>query len=305
MNNPMSTTSFTDPYTKPPLIKRIARVVLPVLHRVLPQKVYNSFYHPAFGAYQWVLRRSYRSQLEKARREGNQAVATCKERVLAVMPYSLIGSPGLEHTHDLAQDLVQRKIEGSFVECGVAQGGCAALISMVAAGEGLGRSCWFFDSFEGLPDPTNQDFSEGQTGQHIRPLPRGSCLGTFEQVSQLLFEKFELSREKITLVKGWFQDTLSVQAEQVGRIALLRVDGDWYESTKCCLETLYDQVSDGGQIIIDDYCSCYGAKKATNEFIQNRNIETTLVPDGRGGCSFKKPITENATRKKKSRVHAA
>ncbi len=300
----MTPENFYDPYAKPPLFKRIARKILVPLNRVLPQRVYEAVYHPAFAIYQGQLRRSYQSQLASARRSGDQAVVTTRERVLAVMPYSLIGSPGLEHTHDLAQDLVQRGVEGSFVECGVAQGGCAALISMVAAGEGANRSCWFFDSFEGLPDPTNQDFSEGQTGQHIRPLPRGSCLGTYEQVSELLFGHFGLAEETITLVKGWFQDTLPLHAEQVGEIALLRVDGDWYESTKCCLETLYDQVSDGGQIIIDDYCSCYGAQKATDEFIRNRSIETTLVPDGRGGCSFMKPLSSPNT-SSQNRVHAA
>jgi len=301
----MATATFTDPYTKPPFVKRFARVVLPALHRLLPAKIYHAFYHSTFNAYQWLLRRRYQIALKKARSKGDQVATTCKERVLAVMPYSLIGSPGLEHTHDLAQNLVQRKIEGSFVECGVAQGGCAALISMVAANEGLDRNCWFFDSFEGLPDPTNQDFSEGQTGQHIRPLPRGSCLGTYEQVSQLLFSHFGLSKEHITLAKGWFEDTLPVEAKRVGQIALLRIDGDWYESTKCCLETLYDQVSDGGYLIIDDYCSCFGARKATDEFIRNRDIQTLLVPDGRGGCSFKKPYEAAVSYHKKRTVHAA
>lgn len=285
----MTTITFANPYATPPLFKRAARKALLVLHRVLPQRIYNAIYHPAFQIYQWCLRQRYRSRIVTARREGNQEMVSRMERVAAVMPYSLIGSSGLEHTHRLAQDLVKHQIEGAFVECGVAQGGCAALIAMVADDEGAGRRSWFFDSFEGLPDPTNLDFSKGKTGQHIRPLPRGSCLGTLEQVSQLLFDRFGLARDGITLVKGWFQDTLAINADSIGPIALLRVDGDWYESTKCCLDALYDQVSDGGQIIIDDYCSCYGAHKATDEFIHDRKLEVTLSPDGRGGCSFKKP----------------
>ena len=284
----MTNAIVTDPYASLSLLKRIARPILIGVHRVLPQCTYDALYHPAFAAYQHLLRWRYQAKITQARRQGNQISVIRMERVRAVMPYSLIGSPGLEHTHDLAQELVHRQVEGAFVECGVAQGGCAALIGMIAAAEGAGRHCWFFDSFEGLPDPTNQDYANGQTGQHIRPLPRGSCLGTYEQVLQLLLGHFELTPDCITLIKGWFQNTLSTNAERVGPIALLRIDGDWYESTKSCLETFYDQVSDGGQIIIDDYCSCYGARKATDEFIRHRQLKVTLVPDGRGGCSFKK-----------------
>lgn len=290
----MSTSTFADPYVKPPLWKRVARVVLIGLHRVLPTLVYDSIYHPAFQWYQWGIRRRYGVKIEQLRLAGEEAAVQKMERVLKVMPHSLIGSPGLEHTHELAYGLVERQVEGAFVECGVAQGGCASLIAMVAACEGQGRHCWFFDSFEGLPDPTSEDYDAGETGRHIRPLPRGSCLGTYEQVSELLFGKFKLSRQSITLVKGWFQDTLAQRAQQVGPIALLRVDGDWYESTKCCLEALYDQVAPGGSIIIDDYCSCYGAKKATDEFLEHRRLQLDLQPDGRGGCSFQKPVGMDA-----------
>lgn len=289
----MTTLAASDPYSNPSLFKRSARIVLGLLHGVLPERWYAALYHPAFGVYQWCLRWQYGRKLQRARRAGDPQ-ARCMERVLAVMPHSLIGSPGLEHTHDLAQGLVHAGVAGAFVECGVAQGGCAALLASVARGDS-NRHCWFFDSYEGLPDPTDDDFSAGETGKHIRPLPKGSCLGTIEQVSDLLFNKFGFSRNRISLVKGWFQDTLGPSREQVGTIALLRVDGDWYESTMCCLEQLYDQVAEGGQIIIDDYCSCYGARKATDEFLEQRGLDVTLVPDGRGGCSFRKPAAAEST----------
>lgn len=299
----MYTSNFHDPYAKPSLFKCIARSVLLTLQRVLPSKCYAAIYDPLFRIYQWLLRRAYRAKLEKARNAGDPEKVKRMERVWAVMPYSLIGSSGLEHTHDLARDVVQRGIAGAFVECGVAQGGCAALLAMVADSDQAKRPCWFFDSFEGLPDPTTQDFTDGRTGKHIRPLPKGSCLGTCEQVSQLLFENFGLSRHHVKLVKGWFQDTIQATSEEVGPIAILRIDGDWYESTRCCLEMMYDQVSVGGHIIIDDYCSCYGARKATDEFLRRRNMEVALVPDGRGGCSFEKPASKDeSTRVLGSRV---
>jgi len=292
----MSIDPIENPYDHPSLAKRIAAPILAGLHAVLPERLYNALYFPAFALYKRSLRAAYRRQMQRARRSGDHARAVCMERVYGVMEYSLVGTAGLEHTHRLATGLALRNVPGAFVECGVAQGGCAALIAQVAAAEGAGRACWFFDSFEGLPDPTELDYAEGKTGRHVRPLVRGSCLGTIEQVSWLLFDHFHLSRERITLVKGWFQDTLPVTKAQIGPIALLRVDGDWYESTRCCLDQLYDQISPGGQIIIDDYCSCFGARKATDEFIATHGIATRLVPDGRGGASFEKPRPSAAAR---------
>ncbi|WP_437205812.1 TylF/MycF/NovP-related O-methyltransferase [Planctomicrobium sp. SH664] len=291
-----ATQPFHNPYDQPSLVKRVATPILQVLNAVLPQKAYDAIYFPAFGTYQWTLRSAYAGKIRQARRRGDQTAALKMERVHRVMKYSLVGTPGLEHTHDLAQDLVNRNVPGAFVECGVAQGGCAALIAQVASGDKASRDCWFFDSYEGLPEPTELDFEGGKTGRHIRPLPKGSCLGTIEQVSQLLFEEMKLSREKIHLIKGWFQDTLPIQKANVGPIALLRVDGDWYDSTWCVLENLYDQVSESGYVLIDDYCSCYGAQKATDEFMKQRGINATLVPDGRGGASFQKPL-QSAARK--------
>ena len=151
------------------------------------------------------------------------------------------------------------------------------------------RPKWFFDSFEGLPEPTAEDYAEdGRTGEFIRPLPKGACLGTIEQVSELLFDTLELPRSEVHLVKGWFQDTVPAQRKDVGPIAVLRLDGDWYESTKIPLEAFYDQITPGGVVIVDDYATCFGSRKAVDEFRGNRSITAELIPDGRGGAWFRK-----------------
>jgi len=285
----MSTKTLTDPYAKPSLIRTLATPVLYGLHAVLPRSTYEAIYAPAFASYKAFIRRGYRARLAAARRSGDLRRVECMERVASVMEYSLVGASGLEHTHDLAREAVERGIPGAFVECGVAQGGCAALLATVAKSDPRGRDCWFFDSYEGLPDPTHEDFESGRTGRHIRPLPKGSCLGSYEQVAELLFGRFAFDRNRVRMVKGWFQDTLPVSVDRIGPIAILRVDGDWYASTKCCLETLFPSISVGGHVIIDDYFSCFGARKATDEFIERHLPGTQLVPDGRGGASFQKP----------------
>jgi O-methyltransferase len=270
-------------------LKNAARRTLYALERVLPARVYRGIYRIAFDAYRRGLRRVYFERVLAARAAGSQSRRRRVEHVYAVMPHSLVGAGGLEQTYDLCDAALSSAVPGAFVECGVAGGGSAALLAMAAQHVEPARKCWFFDSYEGLPEPTDKDFQAGRTGDHVRPLPKGSCLGTLEQVSRLLFETFRLSREDVTLVKGWFQDTLPATRRQIGSIAVLRLDGDWYDSTKCCLENLYDQVADGGYVIIDDYHTCFGCRRAVDEFLAARGLHYELTPDGRGGCSFQKP----------------
>jgi hypothetical protein len=74
------------------------------------------------------------------------------------------------------------------------------------------------------------------------------------------------------------------------KIAILRLDTDWYESTKVPLENFYDQITAGGYIIIDDYLTCFGSRKAVDEYLSNNNIQTEINLDGRGGVWFMKPL---------------
>ncbi|MBU4510223.1 TylF/MycF family methyltransferase [bacterium] len=80
-----------------------------------------------------------------------------------------------------------------------------------------------------------------------------------------------IDKKNIKMIKGWFQNTLPEYKNKIGKISLLRIDADWYESTKCCLENLYDNVIDEGFVVIDDYGTCFGAKKALDEFLEKKN----------------------------------
>jgi len=272
-----------------PLVRAL-KPALASLRTILPQRIYAPLYAVLFSAYKAVLRQLYLKNVVARWLGRDPAGYSRAKRVYSVMPYSLVGASGLEATFDAASDLIARGVPGSFVECGVARGGCAALMATVAAEDSPPRKLWLFDSFEGLPDPTPEDYKEGRksTGSHIRPLVRGSCLGTRHEVERLLFSRFKFTRRFISLVQGWFQDTLPAHRKRIGQIALLRIDGDWYESTICCLDSLYDNVSAGGAIVIDDYGVCYGCKKAVHEFFAKRGIHPHLIPDGRGGIRFLK-----------------
>ena len=274
---------------EPSLVVVILKRIMMIAERILPRALYGPVYGFGVAAYRALLCVLYFRHVIYSWLAGDDEKKKKAATVFKVMPYSLVGAGGLEATYDVVYAVEQHLLSGSIVECGVAQGGSAALMALVAAESGNQRHIWLFDSFEGLPAPTARDFADGKTGKHVRPLPPGSCLGTYEQVEELLFATLGLDSTNITMVKGWFQDTLPVNRDKIGDIVVLRIDADWYESTKCCLENLYDNVIPGGYVIIDDYGACFGAQKATDEFLAAKGLNVEPVFDGRGGCHFIKP----------------
>jgi len=272
-------------------MKQLIKKILYFLKQILPNSLYALFYNVMFGLYKATLRTYYYRHIIYYTIKADKKNLQKAQTIYKVMPYSLVGAAGLAHTYDAVTQIYANNVSGCIIECGVAKGGSAALMALRAAQYKDDRKIWLFDSFEGLPEPTEHDFKNGEkiTGEHIRPLVKGSCLGTFEEVEDLLFDKLKLKKQNIFMIKGWFQDTLALNKNKIDAIALLRIDADWYESVKCCLENLYENVSSQGIIIIDDYDTCFGAKQAVDEFLQKINIKVELVPDGRGGRKFTKP----------------
>ena len=165
----------------------------------------------------------------------------------------------------------------SFVECGVAKGGCVALMKSIA---GQNTKVFGFDSFEGMPDVTSEDIGNYNKSDIFNALgkPGDNLSGGIDNVYNT-FNTLNIDTKNLILVKGYFKDTLQNKEiiDNIGKIAILRLDGDWYESTKICLETLYNSVIRGGIIIIDDYGHWVGAKNATDEFRLKNNITSPLV----------------------------
>ena len=189
-------------------------------------------------------------------------------------PNTMVGYARLSNAYALAQSVERTGLPGAFVECGVWKGGCIATMAWVARQAKSKRGIWLFDSFEGLPEPTGKDGPKGW--EHV-----GDYAAPQEAAEELLFSKLKVRPDDVHVVKGWFQDTLPVYKGEIGRIAILRLDGDLYESTKCCLEHLYDQVVPGGYVIIDDYGCWEGCKMATDEFLWNVDVELQVI-DSKG-----------------------
>jgi len=185
----------------------------------------------------------------------------------------------LRGLHEGVKYVVGKHVEGDVVECGCARGGSAALMALSLRQSGERRTLWLFDTFEGLPAPTADD-----PDYEIAELFTGSCLGRLEEVRELFREQGVA--QGVRFVKGLFQDTIPKSA--IERIALLHIDGDWYESVKVCLEQLYDKVVPGGIIQFDDYGYWKGARKAVDEFLAKRKINVPLKKLDYSGRSIRK-----------------
>ena len=218
-----------------------------------------------------------------------------------VMTRTLVSYDRLLNTYDLARQVEQDGREGAFVECGVWRGGVAALMALVARQAGRGRPTHLFDSFEGLPRPTVEDAEDYQTwgkgtpeagGPALEPI--GLYVAGLEEVAHFLFDRLGLNPEKVLLHKGWFQHTLPAARARVKQIALLRIDADWYSSVKVCLDQLYDNVIDGGYVILDDYGAYPGCKQAVDEFRRANGLNVDLHRIDDTGVWFQKPRAQVA-----------
>lgn len=210
-----------------------------------------------------------------------------------VCPYTMVGYKGLSNAYELSKNIEKNKINGAFVECGVWRGGCAAVMAFIAERAKSRRKIWLFDSFEGLPEPTDKDglaaeeYAAGKTRGNLETINK--CVGPLADVKKIFFEILRINPQNVIIKEGWFQDTLPSARGVIGPIAILRLDGDWYESTRCCLDNLYNMVIPGGYIIIDDYGYWEGARRALDEFFLERRINPYLIRIDDTRIYFKKP----------------
>jgi O-methyltransferase len=200
--------------------------------------------------------------------------------ILKVKAYTALLPFRLASLYRLSREIDRFSIAGDVVECGVYNGGSAALLASVCTRSQWNRNIWLFDSFEGLPPPTEKDGEKAQSCGWW-------CHGDLSLVKEI-FNKLGIAEPSINIVKGWFHDTFTTV--QIGDIALLHIDADWYESVKLCLERFYDNVQPGGYIVIDDYGHWEGCSRATNEFLNERGIEIKLTRVDYTGRYFQKPV---------------
>ena len=224
--------------------------------------------------------------------------------IVRVLPKTMLPMSRLLDLYEIVKRLNQEGVKGNLVECGVWNGGAVGLMAIANRRHpGPARQLHLYDSFEGLPKPTEFD-TDVYSGylEERKKLPGaahemegrtaiGACRGTSElEVEQFLTNRLGVNRDELVFHVGWFQDTVPASRESIGDIALLRLDGDWYEFTKVCIENLFDNVVPGGFIVIDDYGTFEGCRKAIDEFFVGRQIRPNFIHSDADCVFFRKTL---------------
>jgi len=209
-----------------------------------------------------------------------------RELAAQVRPYTMLSEARLLSLATLARTVCAENLPGQFVECGVAAGGSSALLAaLIRRHSRQPRRLFAFDTFAGMPVAGALDTHAGvaadQTGWGT-----GTCAAPEASVREACRQ---LGVEDLLVpVRGLFGDTLPLQRERIGPIALLHMDGDWYDSTRDILENLFDQVVPGGGIQVDDYGHWDGCKKAIHEFAQKHQLHFQFNRIDETGVWFRK-----------------
>jgi O-methyltransferase len=206
-----------------------------------------------------------------------------KNCIVKVRNYTMVTHDGLLSTFDICSHIVRANIKGAFVEMGCCKGGAAAMMAFAVANQKQTREIHLFDSFKGLPNPTSKEYepwmkaawniSKGDADGAL--IGSGALLAERVEAENVLFKIAGYPADKVFFHVGWFQDTLPEVKESIGNIALLRLDGDLYDSTIVSLRNLYPQVVSGGFIIIDDY-GLKGCRDACKDYFNEINIKPYL-----------------------------
>ncbi len=176
-------------------------------------------------------------------------------------PYSMIGVDAFYNIFKSVEYITKNKLAGDFVECGVFLGGAAmAVAEFLAYFEGIKRKIFLYDTFEGFPDNTKDYDVRGNEVKFHRH-------ENFRDVVERNLASCEYDLEQFEIIPGCVEDTLAVASNLPERISYLRLDTDYYESTKVEFHVLYPRLVARGICTIDDYGTFQGAQRATDEYL--------------------------------------
>ena len=174
---------------------------------------------------------------------------------------TMVGTKRLDNLHDCVLTVLKDGVPGDFIETGIWRGGAVILMRAILKSHGVtDRTVFAADSFEGLPKPDEGAY----------PVDQGDPHWTFNELAVSLEQvranlaRYGLLDEQVQFLKGWFKDTLP--RAPIERLAVVRLDGDMYESTMTAIEALYPKLQPGGFLIVDDYGAVPGCKQAIEDY---------------------------------------
>lgn len=218
--------------------------------------------------------RAYEGKLDIKDEEFWELYRLCK-------PYTMTSYERMYALYKSVEYILSNKIEGDFVECGVWRGGSAMLIAkMLSSRNIVNRKVYLYDTFEGMSEPTAEDV-DNKNRSAAKMLRSGIgnkeesvwCLADLQDVKENL-SLTKMSFDNLVFVEGKVEDTLPVTLP--ANISLLRLDTDWYESTRQELFYLFPRLTTNGVLIIDDYGHWEGCRKAVDEYFAEHNVNLLL-----------------------------
>ena len=201
------------------------------------------------------------------------------EIIQRVKPYTMTSEARISALCHATRYLVRNGIPGDIVECGVWRGGSMMAVALTLMREDEFRPLHLFDTFTGMPQPSEFDRTvrEGLHASEVQAAASldadGWCSASLQEVISNV-ESTGYPTKNLHYVEGDVLETIPSKAPN--KIALLRLDTDWYNSTKHELNSLYQRLTPNGVLIIDDYGHWDGARRAVNEFFEERQINLLL-----------------------------
>jgi O-methyltransferase len=199
---------------------------------------------------------------------------------IADKKYSLGSLENLSATSLACRHVVLNNIPGDFVECGVWRAGQSIVAAKTLQFFHSDKRLWLYDTFEGMTAPSQYDVdylgrvAENKEGSKCRTIQNDWVYADLEEAKRNINE-FNVDAKLLSFIVGDLSKTLTEKDQIPEKISILRLDTDWYESTKKELEVLYPLLSPGGILIIDDYGHWGGSKKAVDEYFNNSKL---LIP---------------------------
>jgi O-methyltransferase len=190
----------------------------------------------------------------------------------------MIGLRRMDNIQSCVESVLDDAVPGDLMETGVWRGGAAIFMRGILKAHAVTDRCvWAADSFEGLPKPDPVRYPADAGDRHFVHAELGVGV---EQVRHN-FRRYGLLDDQVRFLVGWFKDTLATAP--IDRLAVLRLDGDMYESTMQAIEPLYPKLSVGGYCIVDDYGDIAGCRQAIRDYREAHGITDVITDiDGRG-----------------------
>lgn len=191
-------------------------------------------------------------------------------------PYTMTSPARMKRLYEAVVEINKKQLEGSFVECGVFKGGSVMNMALTQLNFNKLVHIYLYDTFEGMTPQGQYDINhKGVSADRILKNPSKMCICSLEQVKNNL-KLTGYPAEFLHFRKGDVAHTL--QEDPPNKISLLRLDTDWYESTKIELEILYPKLVKGGILILDDYGYWKGAKKAADDYFHSIGVDPKFEP---------------------------